>query len=87
MKSRSLFVCMLLMSGSGFVFAQATPPGDGKAPPSPPQEAFTVCKGRQAGEQVTITMGDRSMTATCEVFPGNGQLAARPSGTPPQKPQ
>lgn len=87
MKYLSCIIASSLMFCTCLAYAQATPPGDGKAPPAPPQEAFTACKGKKAGEQVTITMGDRSMSATCETFPGTGELAARPVGAPPQKPQ
>ncbi|WP_026258917.1 hypothetical protein [Uliginosibacterium gangwonense] len=59
------------------------PPANGANPPGPPAEAFTACNGKKAGDKVTVKMGDHSMQATCEVFPGNGKLAARPDGPPP----
>lgn len=81
-------VCLLL---AGWAWADngqppSPPPGgQGGNPPSPPAEAFTACSGKKAGDKITIKMGDHSMQATCEVFPGNGKLAAKPDGAPPSK--
>lgn len=71
--------CALL--GSTSVFAKQ-PQNQGGTPPQPPQEAFTACEGKSAGDSITITTprGD-TMQATCEDF--NGTLAARPSGPRP----
>lgn len=82
MKYLAWILSCLLMLMAGFAYAQ---PGDGKPPPMPPQEAFSVCTDKKAGDQVTIKVGDRTMIATCEIFPGTGELAARPSEAPPQK--
>lgn len=89
MKSLVIF---FLVAMSGLACAQESsnssgrggPRGNGGQPPTPPAEAFTVCQGKSSGTQVSITMPDgRTMQATCEPFPGDGRLAARPE-RPPQ---
>jgi len=87
MNFKSSIGCICLALGSAMSSAQSAPPADGSAPPTPPREAFTACSGKQAGDKVTVTMGPHTVEATCEVFPGTGALAARPSGNPPPKPQ
>ncbi|MCP5326478.1 MAG: hypothetical protein H7A09_09180 [Oceanospirillaceae bacterium] len=79
------YLCLTcVLFGSASAFAKQ-PQNQGGNPPQPPQEAFTACEGKSAGDSITITTprGD-SMQATCEDF--NGTLAARPSGSRPSGP-
>jgi hypothetical protein len=52
------------------------------APPTPPARAFALCKGRKRGEVMTLVTPEGRRKAVCEVFAGNGQLAAKPAEPP-----
>lgn len=79
--------CLLLMLGCVPAWADTPPaPPDGGKPPSgqppgPPPEAFKACEGKKAGDKVTVSFKNTSVTATCEWF--QGRLAARPDHMPP----
>jgi hypothetical protein len=63
----------------------ATAYADG--PPAPPEEAFTACQSKSAGDSCTATMRDHQEPGTCTAFPSDGRLFCRPSaqhGPPPQ---
>jgi hypothetical protein len=65
---------------------QAQPPAGN--PPPLPEEAYTACSGKAQGDSCTATMGDRSVTGTCDIPPsstGSTRLACKPSGPPPQR--
>jgi hypothetical protein len=56
-------------------------------PPAPPEEAFTACQSKSAGDACTAPMRDHTEAGTCTAFPADGRLFCRPSahhGPPPQ---
>jgi hypothetical protein len=50
----------------------------------PPPEAAAACASLSASAACTFTVGERSLTGTCETPPGSTSLACRPSGPPPR---
>jgi hypothetical protein len=71
----------------GFLSAVQAQPGQGNPPPLP-AEAYTACADKAQGDSCTSTMGDRTITGTCDIPPsttGSTRLACKPSGPPPQR--
>lgn len=57
------------------------PPGHHRGPPP---EATTACASSSSGATCSFTIGDRTVSGTCEAPPdGSSGLACRPSGPPP----
>jgi hypothetical protein len=52
-------------------------------PPPIPQEAFTACEGKAAGDACSVTFHEHTIEGTCAARPEGGALFCRPSGPPP----
>ncbi len=84
MKVKTLSVATILLAGLFASQASIAEPQEGmdKRRKGPPPEAFTVCEGRSAGEQVSFeTPRGDTLQATCEEK--RGRLVAVPEGHKP----
>lgn len=68
----------------GTLLLLAVPAGAQDRHHRPPQEAVTACANLSANTACSFSMGDQSVTGTCELPPGGSALACRPSGPPPE---
>jgi serine/threonine protein kinase len=59
------------------------PPVPGQLPPAPPPEAIEACRGAAAGAACTANTPRGAISGTCQVLPGQQQLACIPAGGPP----
>jgi hypothetical protein len=63
----------------------APSPQEGAPGGMPPEEVFTACDGKKAGDACSVKMGDRALDGTCAVPPESAQdsrLSCRPSSQP-----
>jgi hypothetical protein len=78
-----------VLASVGFLGFLALPSANAHAdgPPSPPEEAFTACQSKSAGDTCTAPMRDHTEDGTCAVLPSDGRLFCRPKaphGPPPE---
>ena len=86
MRIHSLVITLGLLGLAAVANAQPS----GERPPGPPPEAIEACKGKVAGDTVTLTMPDgKQLQGVCTLM--GQQLVARPphqpGGHPPPRPQ
>ncbi|NVN99973.1 MAG: hypothetical protein HXX17_11665 [Geobacteraceae bacterium] len=85
MNKESLSIGLIVMFLLGGVSAWGADPERGR---KPPQEAFDACKGKSAGDTVSIiTPRGDTLTAVCRQLDGQlvampDKMPAPPSGTP-----
>jgi hypothetical protein len=87
-------ICLLASCGgaSGEKNSGAPPQGGGadRQPPQMPEEAFTACEGKSAGDACTVQRENVAEEGTCAAAPegeGDARLSCRPAGRggPPPK--
>jgi serine/threonine-protein kinase len=67
--------------------ATLPPPPQGQGqPPPPPQEAVEACLGIASGAACTANLPGGPVTGSCQLLPGQQQLACIPAGGPPPGP-
>lgn len=90
MNKEKVSIGLIVLFLLGGLSAWGAGPESGRTPRKPPQEAFDACKGKSAGDTVSITTprGD-TLTAVCRQLDGQlvampDKMPAPPSGAPPR---